>query len=68
MPTELQEGLIEALKYLGVPLSVGLPTMLCLESVQEQRELAQYLLDNLERKPSVEEIQAKVEEILNTER
>ena len=63
--TILQEALVEALKFLGVPLSVGLPTMLVLETEEEQRELAQYLLDNLDRRPSGGEIRAKVEEILS---
>ncbi len=62
--TELQEALANALIYLDVPLSVGLPIMLCLKTEEEQKELAQFLLDNLERRPSVGEINAKVEEIL----
>ncbi len=66
--TALQQALAQALISLEVPLSVGLPIMLCLETEEEQRELAQYLLDNLERRPSVGEIDAKVSEILNTER
>ena len=62
--SKLQEALANALIYLGVPLSVGLPIMLCLETEEEQAELAQFLLDNLERRPSVGEIDAKVSEIL----
>ena len=65
--TQLQESLAKMLIALGVPLSTELPTMLYLETEQEQLELAQYLLDNLELKPSVEEIREKVEEILSTE-
>lgn len=65
--TELQEALANALISLGVPLSVGLPIMLCLETEDEQVELAQFLLDNLERRPSVGEIDAKVREILGAE-
>ena len=64
--TKLQEALTKALKHLGVPISIALPTLLCLETEEEQLELAQYLRENLERKPSVGEIEAKVREILNS--
>ena len=39
--------------------------MLCLETEEDQVELAQFLLDNLERRPSVGEINAKVSQILS---
>ena len=66
--TQLQEALTLALKHLDVPLSLGLAIMLSLKTEEEQAELAVFLRDNLERRPSAAEIDAKVSEILNTER
>ena len=65
--TSLQKDLALTLKSLGIPFEVGLPVMLYLETEEEQVELARFLLENLERKPSAEEIVNKVSEILNSE-
>ena len=56
---------MQVLKSLGVSFSVALPTMLYLETEEEQAELAMFLLDNRERRISEGEIIAKVSEILN---
>ena len=64
--TELQESLVLVMKGLNVPFSVVLPTMLSLETEEEQLELARFLLDNRGRKLSEGEIDSKVSEILNT--
>ena len=64
--TKLQKDLALTLKHLGVPIEVGFPIMHYLKTEEEQAELALFILDNLERRPSVEEIIDKVSEILNT--
>ncbi len=64
--SELQENLIEVLKHLNVPLNVAFPVMLYLETEEQQAQLGRFLLDNLERKPTGEEILRKACEILNS--
>ncbi len=64
--TDLQESLVKVMKGLNVPFSVALPTMLSLETEEEELELARFLLDNRGRKLREGEIVDKVSEILST--
>ena len=64
--TKLQEALVRALKYLRIPVEIVLPVMLCLKTEAQQRELARWLRDNLERRPGAEEVVEKTSEILNS--
>ncbi len=63
--TKLQKHLALTLKCLGVSIEVGLPIMLYLKTEEEQAELARFILDNLDCKPSEKEIIDKVSDILN---
>ena len=64
--TELQESLVKVMKGLNVPFSVALPTMLRLETEEEELELARFFLDNRGRELREGEIVNKVSEILST--
>lgn len=64
--TGLQEDLIDALKSLNIPIEISFSIMMSLETVESQVELARWLRDNLERRPSAEEIVNKTSEILNS--
>ena len=64
--TNLQESLVTVMKGLNMPFSVVLPTMLSLETEEEELELARFLLDNRGRELREGEIVNKVSQILST--
>ena len=60
------DGFAEASAHFKIPLEIGLPTVLCLKTPEQQLEMLQYFGENWDKELTNGQVVAKVEEILTS--